>query len=105
MYAGGEFMTGDDIAQALFEYSQALAEEDAAASVEIPVLNDDGSLGSATFLVGPASQIVARAVDSEFDEVIDPEVVERLRQLKRQARPVARPEAAGTRDDWAVDEI
>ncbi len=73
VYAGEELMTGDDIAQALLKYSEALAEQGSASTVEIPTLTDDGTRSTATVLVGPASQIVARPVESSFDELRDPE--------------------------------
>ena len=38
VYAGEELMTGDEIAQALLKYSEALAEQGSASTVEIPIL-------------------------------------------------------------------
>jgi hypothetical protein len=94
-YAGGEFLTGDDIADALLEYSRALGEEDQAQLVQIPVREPDGSQTTARFLIGPASQIVAKAVPSGVDELVNDEVVARLRRL---TRGLSFPEAS------AVDE-
>jgi hypothetical protein len=59
MYAGTEILTGDDIAQALLALAGALAQTGDADTVEIPVLDADGSRTTALVLVGPASQIVA----------------------------------------------
>ena len=87
VYAGEELMTGDDIAQALLKYSEALAKSGSAATVEIPTMTDDGTRSMATVLVGPASQIVARAVDPSFDELLDPAVVEHLTALTTELRP------------------
>lgn len=83
MYAGGEFLTGDEIADALLEYSRALGEEDGAQLVQIPVREPDGSRTSARFLIGPASQIVAKMVSDGGEELVDEEVVARLRRLTR----------------------
>jgi hypothetical protein len=91
MYAGGEYLTGDDIAVALLEYGESLAEAGAAAMVEIPVIADHGHRVHATFLIGPASQIVATDVEAEGDELVDDIVVEELRLLTRRLRPVAFP--------------
>ena len=99
-YAGGEYLTGDEIAQALLDYSQALADVGSAASVGIPIVRDDGERAEATFLVGPASQIVAIGVDSSVDELVDDAVVERLKSLTRALHPVALPVEA---DDRAPD--
>lgn len=82
-YAGDEFLTGDEIAEALLAYSRALGEEDRAEIVGIPVRAGDGSTATARFLIGPASQIVTRTVSGHGDELEDHEVVQRLQQLTR----------------------
>jgi len=86
-YAGAKLMTGDDIAVAVLEHSAALAEENTAETVEIPILKADGSRSTASILVGPASQIVAENVETDFDELLDPETVERLKARTRALRP------------------
>lgn len=104
-YAGAELVTGNDIARAVLEHSAALAEDDTAETLEIPVLAPDGSRRSASLLVGPASQIVAEDVDSEFDELVDEEAVTRLRARTRARRPVAQTGAVDASlhdfDSWA----
>lgn len=99
-YAGGTFLTGDDIADGLLAYSRALGDEDAAQLVEIPILDDDGSRNTARFLLGPASQIVTKPVRTDGEELRDPHVVE---QLQRLARGVSFPEASHSDEDdhWA----
>ncbi|GAA4267411.1 hypothetical protein [Frondihabitans peucedani] len=77
-YADGSILTGSSIAKALLDYAQVLAANESAASLEIPIRQDDGSVGHATFLLGPASQIVAVTVESEFDEIVDDDLVKRL---------------------------
>ena len=57
-YAGESVVTGDAIASLVVYYSEALAKADTAGTVEIPVLLGDGSVGAATLLVGPASQLI-----------------------------------------------
>jgi hypothetical protein len=91
MYAGGEFLTGDEIADALLEYSCALGEEDRAQLVQIPIREPDGTQTTARFLVGPASQIVAKAVSGDAEELVDEEVVARLRTLSRGSAFPRRP--------------
>lgn len=83
IYAGDEYLTGDAIAEALLAYSRALGDDDRAEIVEIPVREDDGSIVEAKFLIGPASQLVAKAVPGAGPELEDPELVLRLRQLTR----------------------
>lgn len=48
IYAGGEFVTGDRIADALLPYSQALADAGQADSVDLPARSDDGGRVTAT---------------------------------------------------------
>ncbi len=95
IYAGGEYMTGDDIAMALLEYGEALADNSTAESVELPIIDADGSRGTAIFLLGPASQIVAKSVTSEHDELVDRAAVDDLHKRTRMLRPVGRPAEPG----------
>ena len=74
-YAGDSVLTGTRIAQALLEYAQALAKTGASATVDIPTRKEDGSIGRSSLLVGPASQLIADAEDSAYDEIVDDEVV------------------------------
>lgn len=104
-YAGDEFLTGDDIADALLGYSRALGDEDRAEVVEIPVREDDGSLATAKFLIGPASQIVSRSVQGKGEELTDPELVERLRRMTRgvespAGKPLEIPDDTGPMVDY-----
>ena len=106
VYAGGEYTTGDQIATALMEYSRALAEEDTAQNVDIPIVHEDGSVGTATFLIGPSSQIVAEAVETDFEELVDHEAVERLRSMMRGLHPTAVTDTKPQNTQrWADDEI
>jgi hypothetical protein len=89
IYAGGEFMTSSAVADALMEYSAALAEGHDAATIELPIVAEDGTPGRAVFLVGPASQIVARTVDTDVSEPEDSAEVEHLKALTRHLRPSA----------------
>jgi len=89
IYAGAELLTGDDIAIGVLRYCGALAGSVVAEVVEIPVRVADGSLARATLLVGPASQIVAIDVNSEFEEVIDLAVMRRLQERTAAQRIVA----------------
>jgi len=102
MYAGGEYLTGDEIAVALLEYGESLAEVGEAAVVEIPIITEGGKRVHATFLIGPSSQIVATDADAQGDELVDGVVVEELRLLTRRLRPVGFPaeESDGYADEY-----
>ena len=101
MYAGGEYLTGDEIALALLEYGESLAEVGEAATVEIPI-SKGGRRVHATFLIGPSSQIVATDFETADEELVDPVVVDELRLLTRRLRPVGFPaeQADGYADEY-----
>jgi hypothetical protein len=89
VYAGAELMTGDDIALGVLRYCEALAGAAVAEVIEIPIRKADGSLSRATLLVGPTSQMVAEDVESEWEEVVDLDVMQRLGERTRAQQPVA----------------
>lgn len=98
VYAGTEFLTADAIALALVDYSQALARVGAAESVEVPVREADGSVRTAIFLVGPASQLVAKeTAPASGEELIDEGVVADLEARTRRLRP---PTTGQYTDEW-----
>ena len=79
-YAGDSILTGSAIARALLEYAQALAKVGTSATVDIPTRESDGSLGRSSLLVGPASQLIADAEESAYDEIVDDELVAHFEQ-------------------------
>ena len=87
IYAHTELLTGDEIAVAVLHYSAALADNGLAETIEIPILEPDGSRSSALMLIGPASQIVAKGAHTGFDELIDTDVVAELARRTRMLRP------------------
>lgn len=83
MYGGEEFLTGDDIADALLAYGRALGDEERAEIVEIPIREEDGSVVPAKFLIGPASQLISKVATGRGAELEDEELVRRLQELTR----------------------
>ena len=105
IYAGSEFVTGDDIAAALMACGQALAEVGEAEAVTVPTREPDGSVVDVTVLIGPASQMVARDVGSDGDELVDRDAVARMHAIQRRLHPVAAVDLTPSDDaDWD-DEI
>ena len=90
-YAGDSVLTGSAIARALIEYAEMLAKAATATTLGIPTREPDGSIGSTTMLVGPASQLIADAEHSEYEELVDEVLVERLRRLTDALRRPAGP--------------
>ena len=77
-YAGGELLTGSNIARALLAYAEALAQRDSAASIEIPVRHTDGTVGRASILIGPASQLISESETLGGEELVDDALVAEL---------------------------
>jgi hypothetical protein len=87
-YAGDSVLTGSEIARALLEYANALAKNDQSATVDIPARHPDGTVGRANFLIGPASQLVSETEESQFEEIVEPELVAHLVEETNKLRPV-----------------
>lgn len=94
IYAGSEFMTSSEIADALMRYSEALTDGQNAGTIEIPVVEANGSTSLAVFLVGPASQIVAKDVVSDFPDPVHPEALAQLAAATRSLHPTASTDTA-----------
>jgi hypothetical protein len=86
-YAGDELVTGSEIAEALMEYAAVLAQQGTAASIDIPVVHPDGTVGTASLLLGPASQLVREPIEEPGNEVTDASLVQRLRRLTAALAP------------------
>jgi hypothetical protein len=102
-YAGGELLTGSDIADAIVDYAAALAGRSAAASVDIPVRTGTGGVARAHLLIGPASQLVTEVVESEYEELVDDDLVMRLRAATA-ALTSTRPMVGGTTSAEEIDD-
>jgi len=102
-YASGSFLTSDVIAKAVLDYADALARTNGSDVVAFPTVLDDGLVGSASVLIGPASQIASAVEPSELEEPIDSVLVTELvrkTQLVGVPRPVVQPD--GT--EFALDD-
>ena len=80
-YAGLSVDTGDDIAALVLEYARVLANAQLAATVDVPVRTEDGSIERIQILVGPASQITSEPVETIGAELIDLEACLKLERL------------------------
>lgn len=61
-YAGGSFLTGDDISDAVLEYAAALANRQQAASIHVPAADLPEGATTIDLLVGPSSQLLSEPV-------------------------------------------
>lgn len=105
-YAGGELLTGSAIADAIVDYAAALAARRSAASIDIPIRARDGSTARAHLLIGPASQLLSEPVETDLDELVDDELVSRLRAATTAlstVRPLVEAADSGFDDDGGRD--
>jgi hypothetical protein len=106
-YAGDSVLTGTEIAQALVAYAEALAMREASATVNIPVRLSDGSVGRASILIGPASQLISQTEVGAGEEMVDDDLVAEFRDLAGRlgvSRPMtADPDEPATYDD--IDDL
>jgi hypothetical protein len=79
MYAGGSFLTGDEIATVTLEMASALADATTAVQVDVPGLSESGELTEFSLLIGPASQMLTESIDGPED-LVDPEFVASMRE-------------------------
>jgi len=101
-YTGETMMTGDDIADAVVQYAETLAVHETSASIGIPVVTADGRTVEASFLLGPASQIVAVPADSDYADPVDVGLLQRIRLERAKLDGIAvRPAHRG--DDSQFD--
>jgi hypothetical protein len=77
LYAGGSFLTGDDIADAVMDYAAELANAGKAAKLVVPALDLEQRPEFVSLVIGPSSQLMAEPVatgreidDEEFTDAL-----------------------------------
>jgi len=77
-YAGDAVLLNDELADAVVEYAAALARAGSSAELTVPVVNEDGSILSASMLLGPASQLIATPAPGVKEAAADPELLDEI---------------------------
>lgn len=67
-YGDTDWLIGDDAADLLLEYSVLMAKGGTADSVDVNVLTSHGEPEHVSLLIGPATMMTARPMDTEFPE-------------------------------------
>lgn len=67
-YGDTQFLTGDLAADTLVEYAVLMARSGTSDAVTIAVLSPAGADEDATFVIGPATMLVAETIDSDLSE-------------------------------------
>ncbi len=105
-YAGGKTIVSDELAEALTNYAQILASNGDSGVIDIPAVGEDGTVGMARLLLGPASQIIAEPVTTDREPLDDASVVADLTARTRaagvqHALPID-PDLAATLEDYSL---
>jgi hypothetical protein len=87
-YAGGNFLIDDRVCKTVMRYARALAIADKSDLIMLPVVTEEGSLGSAHLLVGPASEIYSLPVSNDSASAFDAEAVRKLEQMTAELQDV-----------------
>jgi len=95
-FPGGSVLTGNDLADALMQYAEALCNRRQFDVVNIPVVGDDGQLGRAHMLIGSATQLVSVTAGYTGPELVEPETVD---FLNRKSMAGAMIPASWTREE------
>lgn len=101
LYAGGSFITGDDIADAVFEYAAELANAGRSAMLEVPSLDLEQQPDRVGLVIGPASQLMSESVAAER-EMAD-EVFTAI--LQRKTRVLQSKSGTADGDDAAYEAL
>ncbi|MFG6503084.1 hypothetical protein [Microbacterium sp. P05] len=112
-YSGDSILTGTEIARAVLDYAQALAEMSSSDTVDIPTLSEDGTPGRSSLLLGPSSQLASDVEVSEHADISDDDLVRdlelragRVRQFGTTApAPVAVTRSQDDDDSWSGYEV
>ncbi|MET0780240.1 MAG: hypothetical protein ABWZ16_01805 [Microbacterium sp.] len=91
-YTGGSVLMANDVCEALLQYARALAATQASDVLLVPVVDENGVLATAEFLIGPASQLLAVPVDGLDEKGRDQAVIDDIdRRARLLSSPVAVP--------------
>ena len=90
-YAGETFLTTDAVADALVDLTAVLGRSHKAEVVELSAVDENGETREVRLVVGPASQISAVHVETEYEE---PDTGDTVKRLQARARSLEHPNVA-----------
>jgi hypothetical protein len=105
-YAGKSFVTGTDLADAVMRLTAALGLSSETAGVTIPAMDENGHITTADLVLGPATEVLAIAIESDQEEIVDENVVAQLDERTRQLEPTRTVASADPLPGaWSVNEL
>ncbi len=102
MFAEKSLLMGDEVADLLLAYAQALAENSRADTVTVRAISPDGNTVDAAFLLNAATVMMTESTNSTVEAPENEEAVKYLRErIDRLANPpTAQPEAVTSDHDY-----
>ncbi|CAN5221901.1 hypothetical protein BH09ACT5_BH09ACT5_17440 [soil metagenome] len=100
MYAEKSLLMGDEVVDLMMEYAVLLARQASADRVAVHAISTDGDHVTATFLIGPATIMVAETARSALPEPDNGSAVE---YLKEQIGLIKTPPLAHGLDDTEIN--
>ncbi|MDQ0894667.1 hypothetical protein [Agromyces ramosus] len=85
-YAGHDFFTGNELADAVVEYACLLAEAGRYATIDVPTTAGDGGSTSARLLLGPSMPVATESVQGPSVELVDEAALSGLRDAAQRLR-------------------
>ena len=68
-YSGDTFVTSDDIAAKVLEYARTLGLAGSDDTIQIPAVDESGTVWKVQLLIGPASELVSRQVEGNDQDL------------------------------------
>jgi hypothetical protein len=101
-YADGTFLTSDEIAHKLLDFTAALGRTNNALSMTVPIVGEDGVFREIDLVLGPASQMSAVKEESKFAEPAINNDILRMEEATILARP-SKPEQVSEASPFMVN--
>ena len=99
IYAEKALLMGDEVVDLMMEYAVLLARQTSADSIDIEAIGIGGDPVTATFLIGPATIMVAETARTTFPE---PDNESAIEYLKEQIGLIKTPPLAHGLDDMEI---
>jgi hypothetical protein len=99
MYAEKSLLMGDEVVDLMMEYAVLLGRNASADSVSVEAIGTDGDQVTATFLIGPATIMVAETARSSLPE---PDNEDAVHYLTEQIGLIKTPPLAHGLDDMEI---
>jgi hypothetical protein len=105
IYAGGSFVTSDDVADALLRFVSAVPRNRRNQVVSVPGFLPDGQAGVVELLLGPNSQLMSQHEPVDYAEPDTATVVTQLRSQAESHEDTAQTTSSNTNANFDYDSL